>query len=213
MSISKYEKWTSLFRKTVKLAAIVSNTFFEITLLTYNFREAHLMEIPHLFSREQANEIAVVQKSKIRFDSRKFFELSNFKFWNNLTSNFRILIYPLFELSNFRTLYSPRERQCARDSCSGETPWKNPCIHAEPTNHIHTLTLTIRTTYKQTHPHPPLTFRTTYRHPHPQNLIQTPRPTPTSTHTLSVKPHTHPQDSFALLFVLRASTFVLFIYL
>ncbi len=43
----------------------MSNTSFEITLLTYDFREEHLMAYPHLLSKEKDKEMAKLAREKL----------------------------------------------------------------------------------------------------------------------------------------------------
>jgi hypothetical protein len=43
----------------------VSDISFEITLLTYGFREEHLMQDPHSFTKEKAKNMANLVREKL----------------------------------------------------------------------------------------------------------------------------------------------------
>jgi hypothetical protein len=63
----------------------VSNTSFEITLLTYDFREEHLMAYPHLLSKEKDKEMAKLAREKLSGDDQS-------KTGKTFVNNYMILV-------------------------------------------------------------------------------------------------------------------------
>ncbi len=63
----------------------MSNTSFEITLLTYDFREEHLMAYPHLLSKEKDKEMAKLAREKLSGDDQS-------KTGKTFVNNYMILV-------------------------------------------------------------------------------------------------------------------------